>query len=160
MNFLNYPLKKKLGRYIPSLPSGSLMSQSHLIPFTDMAKLLALRGIAITIIITPLNAIKFKTIIDQAIHSNLNIQFISLQFPCQQAGLPQGRENMDSIPSPNLNKQFILASSMLQQPLENLLGHLKPPPSCIIASVCLPWTRDVAVKFKIPWDFLLHPLVL
>ncbi|CBI30182.3 unnamed protein product, partial [Vitis vinifera] len=60
---------------------------------------------------------------------------------------------MDSIPSPDLNKQFILAStsSMLQQPLENLLGHLEPPPSCIIASVCLPWTRDVAVKFKIPW---------
>ena len=137
-----------------------LMSQSHLIPFTDMAKLLTLRGIAITIIITPLNAIRFKTIIDQAIHSNLNIQFIPLQFPCQQAGLPQGRENMDSIPSPDLKKQFILASSMLQQPLENLLGHLEPPPSCIIASVCLPWTRDVAVKFKIPWDFLLHPLML
>nr|CAN83016.1 hypothetical protein VITISV_041695 [Vitis vinifera] len=128
-----------------------LMSQSHLIPFTDMAKLLALRGIAVTIIITPLNAIRFQTIIDQAIHSNLNIQFIPLPFPCQQAGLPQGCENMDSIPSPDLKKQFFLASSMLQQPLENLLGHLEPPPSCIIASVCLPWTRDVAVKFKIPW---------
>ncbi|XP_059463430.1 UDP-glycosyltransferase 73C3-like [Corylus avellana] len=129
-----------------------LMSQSHLIPFTDMAKLLARRGLNVTIILTPLNAVRFNTILDQAKASNLNIQFISLPFPCQEAGLPQGCENMDTLASPDLLPQFFEASNMLQKPLEMWLEGLESSsrPSCIICDICLPWTSDVALRFKIP----------
>ncbi|XP_041024951.1 UDP-glycosyltransferase 73C3-like [Juglans microcarpa x Juglans regia] len=127
-----------------------LMSQSHLIPFADMAKLLAHRGVKVTLILTPQNAARFNKILDHANASNLNLEFVSLRFPCQEAGLPEGCENMDILPSPDLIPQFFEASNMLQKPLEKWLGELASCPSCIISDICLPWTSDVALKFKIP----------
>ncbi|GAV58919.1 UDPGT domain-containing protein [Cephalotus follicularis] len=127
-----------------------LMSQSHLIPFTDMAKLLAHRGQTVTIIMTPLNAARFNAIIDYAINSNLKIQFITLNFPCQEAGLPEGCENLDSLPSPDLSVKFLKASNTLQKPVENLLRDLQITPTCIISDFCLTWTTDLALKLRIP----------
>jgi len=121
-----------------------------------MAKLLARRGLKVTIILTPLNAARLNTILDQAKASNLNIQFLSLPFPCQQAGLPEGCENMDTLPSPDLVPQFFEASNMLQKPLEKWLEELEHSrPSCIISDICLPWTSDLARRFKIP-RFVFH----
>ncbi|XP_059646802.1 UDP-glycosyltransferase 73C3-like [Cornus florida] len=127
-----------------------LMSQSHLIPMTDFAKLLAHHGVTVTIITTPLNAIRFKAIIDYAKTANLKIQLIPLRFPCQEAGLPEGCENMDTLTSPDLPKQFFVASEMLREPLEKLMGELEPRPSCIISTVAQPWTAQVSQKFNIP----------
>ncbi|XP_057983707.1 UDP-glycosyltransferase 73C3-like [Malania oleifera] len=127
-----------------------LMSQSHLIPFTDMAKLLARHGPIVTLITTPLNAERFKTTTDRAKTSNLKIQLIPLRFPSQEAGLPLGCENLDALPSLDLFEQFLRATSMLQEPLENLLQQLQPRPSCIISDIVLPWTSHLALKFKIP----------
>uniref|UniRef100_A0A5B7A5J7 Glycosyltransferase n=1 Tax=Davidia involucrata TaxID=16924 RepID=A0A5B7A5J7_DAVIN len=134
-----------------------LMSQSQLLPMTDFAKLLAERGLTVTIITTPLNAIRFKPTINRAKKANLKIQLIPLQFPCQAAGLPQGCENMDSLTSPDSVKQFFAASCMLQEPLEKLIENLVPRPSCIICTNALPWTSDVARKFKIP-RFVFHAI--
>lgn len=111
-----------------------LMSQSHIIPLTDFAKLVARHGVMVTIITTPVNAVKFKPIIDRATKLGLKIQLVPLRFPCLEAGLPEGCENMDSLTSPDLVQQFFVASEMLQQPLEQLIRDLKPPPSCIIST--------------------------
>ncbi|GFS45711.1 UDP-glucosyl transferase 73B1 [Actinidia rufa] len=128
-----------------------LMSQSHLIPMTDFAKLLARRpGLIITIITTPLNAFRYQPVIDRANKSGLGIRLIPLPFPGREAGLPPNCENMDSLASPDLVENFFEATSMLQHPLEKLLAHLHPPPSCIITSNALPWTSKVATKFRIP----------
>ncbi|GFS45714.1 UDP-glucosyl transferase 73C2 [Actinidia rufa] len=43
-----------------------LMAQGHMIPMIDIAKLLAQRGVKVTIVTTPLNAEQFKTIIARA----------------------------------------------------------------------------------------------
>ncbi|KAF3967781.1 hypothetical protein CMV_008252 [Castanea mollissima] len=67
-----------------------LMSQSHLIPFTEMAKLLAHHGVKVTMIFTPLNAARFNTVLEEAKAANLNIEFVSLRFPGPEAGLPEG----------------------------------------------------------------------
>ena len=115
-----------------------------------MAKLLAHRRLKITIILTPLNAARFNTVLDYAKASNLDIEFISLRFPVQETGLPEGCENMDTLPSPDLISQFFEASNMLQKPLEKWLQELEPLPNCIISDICLPWTFDVALRFKIP----------
>ncbi|KAJ1376399.1 UDP-glycosyltransferase family, conserved site [Sesbania bispinosa] len=127
-----------------------LMSQSHLIPFTEMAKLLAANGVTVTIVLTPLNAARFNKVIDQAKASNLRIQFQVLPFPCLEAGLPEGCENMDTIPSSEYQHLFFYASNMLQEPLEKWLSELETVPSCIISDICLPWTSNVATKFNIP----------
>lgn len=126
------------------------MSQSHIIPLTDFAILLAQRGLTVTIITTPLNAVRYKPIIDRAQKLNLPIQQVPLRFPCHEAGLPEGCENIDSLTSLNLGKEFFLASSMLQQPLEKLVGELEPKPSCIVSTNGVPWTSEVARKFGIP----------
>lgn len=127
-----------------------LMSQSHLIPFTEMAKLFAHHGVKVTIVLTPLNAARFNTILEQAKASNLNIEFVSLRFPGQEAGLPEGCENLDALPSLNLSLQFFAACNMLQKPLEKWLEELESLPNCIISDICLPWTTEIGLKFKIP----------
>ncbi|KMT06462.1 hypothetical protein BVRB_7g161310 [Beta vulgaris subsp. vulgaris] len=126
-----------------------LMSQSHLIPMIDLSKILAKRGLIITIITTPLNAARYQATVDRAIRSGrLRIKLVPLPFPCNEAGLPEGCENLDSLPSPDLQTKFLVSSSLLQAPLESHLEKVDPRPSCIISS--LPWTKDVAYKFNIP----------
>ncbi|KAF2289821.1 hypothetical protein GH714_038809 [Hevea brasiliensis] len=115
-----------------------------------MAKLLAHRGLRVTIIITPINAARYSKIIQYAKNFNLKIQFVSFPFPCQEAGLPEGCENMDLIPSPDLIPNFFRASNMLQEPLEKWLQGLESQPSCIISDICFPWTSDVSLRFNIP----------
>ncbi|GFY90142.1 hypothetical protein Acr_07g0003390 [Actinidia rufa] len=132
-----------------------MLSQSYLLPLTDLAKLLAQHGVTVSIITTPLNAARFQAMIDRATSSNLKIRLIPLRFPCQEAGLPEGCENMDVLTSRDLVKQFFMATYMLQEPVEKLIAALEPLPSCIITSAALPWTSGVAIKFNIP-RFIFH----
>nr|AKA44605.1 UGTPg31 [Panax ginseng] len=126
-----------------------LMSPGHLMPIVDMARLFAQHGVIVTIVSTPLNTKRFKTIVDRAIDSGLQIRIIDLYFPAAEACLPQGCENMDSI-SRNLIKNFFMASSMLQQPFDQLFDQLSPRPSCIISGKNQAWTVETARKFNIP----------
>ncbi|KAJ4710083.1 Glycosyltransferase [Melia azedarach] len=126
------------------------MAQGHMIPMIDAARLLAQRSVVVTVFTTPKNAARFKSTLDRAIDSGLQIRLIQLQFPCVEAGLPDGCENFDMIPSPDLHENFYTAADMLQEPVEKLLGKLQPPPSCIISDPCLPYTSEIAVKFNIP----------
>jgi hypothetical protein len=117
----------------------------------DIAKMLAQNNVIVTIITTPLNAIRFSDTIDRAVKSGLSIRILQLHLPCAEAGLPEGCENQDSLPSPSLMKNFMTAMSMLQQPLEHLLeDQLKPSPRCIISDKNLAWTADTALKFRLP----------
>ena len=127
-----------------------LMAQGHLIPMSDIAKILARRNVAVTIITTPLNAIRIKTTIDRAVQSGLPIRIAELQFPYAEAGLPEGCESIDSLPSPSFIKSFMTGISLLQQPLEQLFEELNPSPCCIISDKHLAWTAETANKFHVP----------
>ncbi|KAA8516605.1 hypothetical protein F0562_016889 [Nyssa sinensis] len=78
------------------------LAHGHLIPMIDMAKLLAQHGVTVTIISTPLNAARFTTMIDRAIKCGLRIQLLQVPFPSIEAGLPEGCESMDTLPSARL----------------------------------------------------------
>ncbi|RVX12050.1 UDP-glycosyltransferase 73C4 [Vitis vinifera] len=125
------------------------MTQGHLIPMIDMAILLAQRGLIVTIISTPLNASRFNTSISWAIESGLLIRVIQLRFPSHEAGLPEGCETMDNLPSRELLANFYVAIRMLQQPVEKLFEEMKPSPSCIISDANLAWPADTARKFQV-----------
>ncbi|KAK4432490.1 UDP-glycosyltransferase 73C5 [Sesamum alatum] len=127
-----------------------LMSQGHIIPLTDFAKLLARWGVFVSIVTTPLNAVRYKDVIDHAKAQNLKIQMIPIKFPCQEAGLPEGCENLDELDSLELSWKFMRACDMLQAPLETLMEELEPKPSCIVSSNAILWTEEVCRKFKIP----------
>ncbi|EOY08012.1 UDP-Glycosyltransferase superfamily protein [Theobroma cacao] len=127
-----------------------LMCPGHLIPMVDIGRLLAQHGVTVTIVTTPLNATRFKSIIDRDIASGIQIQLLQLRFPCIEAGLPEGCENVDALPSRHLSKNFMDAVGKLQHPIEQFLEETQPKPSCIISDGHIPWTFDVAQKFKIP----------
>ncbi|KAJ4706802.1 Glycosyltransferase [Melia azedarach] len=126
------------------------MAQGHMIPIIDCGRMLAQSGIIISVVITPLNAARCQTIIDQAIESGLRIRLIQLPFPCEEAGLPRGCESLDTLPSMDLAANFYAATAKLQLPVENLFKGLNPRPCCIISDTLLPWTIHVANKFDVP----------
>ncbi|XP_015088908.1 UDP-glycosyltransferase 73C4-like [Solanum pennellii] len=126
------------------------MAQGHMIPMMDIARLLAQRGVIITILTTHLNANRFKNVIDRAIETGLKIQVVHLYFPSLEAGLPEGCENFDMLPSMELGVKFFDATTRLQPQVEEILQEMKPSPSVVISDMCFPWTNNVAHKFNIP----------
>ncbi|EEF30444.1 UDP-glycosyltransferase 73C25 [Ricinus communis] len=126
------------------------MAQGHMIPMMDIARLLAQQGIIVTIVTTPLNAARFKTVIARAINTGLRIQVFELQFPFDKTGLPEGCENFDMLPSFEMSINLFTAACELEQPVEKLFEELDPRPSCIISDMCFPWTVNIANKWRIP----------
>ncbi|WVZ09707.1 hypothetical protein V8G54_014237 [Vigna mungo] len=117
----------------------------HLIPTADMARAFSERGVRITIVTTPLNVPTLRRTIGKSSHS---IEFLTIKFPSAEAGLPEGCENTESIPSPSLIPVFFMATTKLQPQLEHLL--LQHHPHCLIASAFFPWASHSAAKFNIP----------
>lgn len=135
-----------------------LMAQGHMIPMIDMARLLAERGVVVSLVTTPHNASRFETIISRAtLAGGLPIRLVQIPFPSEQVGLPVGYENLDSLPSRDMLRSFFAAVDMLQTPLEQLLEQQEPPPSCIISDKCLYWTAETARKFNAP-RLVFHPM--
>ncbi|XP_065616025.1 scopoletin glucosyltransferase-like [Quercus suber] len=116
------------------------MGHGHLIPTMDMAKLFTARGLKATIVTTPRNVPLFSKT------SDINIDIQIIKFPAVEAGLPEGCENIDSLNSPDMAHNFLKATKMLQQPLEQLLQDFQP--SCLVADMFFPWATDVAAKFE------------
>ncbi|WMV52094.1 hypothetical protein MTR67_045479 [Solanum verrucosum] len=121
-----------------------------MIPMIDMARLFAERGVKVSLVTTPHNASRFATIINRAKEIGLDIELIQIPFPSEEVGLPVGCENLDSVPSRDLIRNFYTALNMLQNPLENFLQDQNTPPSCIISDKCLSWTSQTARKFNVP----------
>ncbi|KAH6820076.1 hypothetical protein C2S53_013650 [Perilla frutescens var. hirtella] len=126
------------------------MAPGHIIPMINMAKLLAKHAaVTATIIVTHLHAARFSSTIDQAVQSGLSIRLLKIRFPTAEAGLPPGCESADTLPSPDLLPNFAAAINMLQHPLEHMLQHLHPIPSCIISDKLLTWTAEICSKLQL-----------
>ncbi|KAK6232531.1 hypothetical protein SCA6_002604 [Theobroma cacao] len=119
-------------------------------PMIDIARLLAQQGVIVTIVTTPHNAARFKSILDRAIESGLSIRLVEFRFPCAESGLPEGCENFDMLPSFSLALNFFQAANMLKKPVQKLFEELMPRPSCIKSDVFLSYTLDIANRFQIP----------
>ncbi|XWS57355.1 hypothetical protein CRYUN_Cryun09bG0167400 [Craigia yunnanensis] len=126
------------------------MAQGHMTPMIDIARLLAQQGVIVTIVTTPHNAARFKTILDRAIQSGLSIRLVEFPFPCAESGLPEGCENFDLLPSFSLALNFFKAANKLEKRVQKLFEELIPRPSCIISDVLLPYTLNIANQFQIP----------
>ncbi|XP_019186298.1 PREDICTED: UDP-glycosyltransferase 73C6-like [Ipomoea nil] len=127
-----------------------LMAPGHTIPMVDLAKLLASRGVTITILLTSLHATRFKAVIDRAVSSGLLIRLRQLQFPAEEAGLPAGCESFDALPSYFLVTNFFAAINKLRDPAEKIIEEITPRPRCIICDRNIHWTAQTAEKFQIP----------
>lgn len=91
-----------------------LMASGHQIPMVDMGKLLSQHGLTLTIVTTPLNALRLDPIITaHSVESGLKIQLLQIRFPCAEVGLPEGCENLEDLPLRNLLLNFFDAARML-----------------------------------------------
>ncbi|CAA7042115.1 unnamed protein product [Microthlaspi erraticum] len=126
------------------------MAQGHMIPMVDIARLLAQRGVTVTIVTTPHNAGRFMNVISRAIDSGLPINIVHVKFPHQEAGLSEGQENVDLLDSLGLTIPFLKACNTLEEPVQKLMEEMSPPPSCLISDICLPYTTKLAKNFNIP----------
>ncbi|XP_011651974.1 UDP-glycosyltransferase 73C3 [Cucumis sativus] len=126
------------------------LAQGHIIPTLDLAKLLARRGAIVTILTTPHNATRNHSVLARAIDSGLQIHVVQIPFPCNKAGLPEGCENMDLLPSFRSVPTFFRSTFLLYDSSDELLQQLCPPPTAIISDICLPWTLTLAQKYNIP----------
>ncbi|XVE76088.1 hypothetical protein DITRI_Ditri12bG0144900 [Diplodiscus trichospermus] len=136
--------------YEPHFLFVPLLCPGHIIPLLDIARLLGERNVAVTMVITPQNATRFGSIIDRASKSGLPFNFLQLQFPSTEVGLPEGCESVDTVPSLDSIGKFLTALTMLQAPLEQSLQEMKPFPSCIVTDKNIPWVAATASKFQIP----------
>nr|A0A2R4LMF9.1 RecName: Full=UDP-glycosyltransferase 73C25 [Barbarea vulgaris]AVW82181.1 UDP-glucosyltransferase UGT73C25 [Barbarea vulgaris subsp. arcuata] len=126
------------------------MAQGHMIPMVDIARLLAQRGLTITIVTTPHNASRFKNVLNRAIESGLPINILHVKLPYQEVGLPEGLENIDCFDSMEHMIPFFKGVNMVEESVQKLFEEMSPRPSCIISDFCLPYTSKVAKKFNIP----------
>ncbi|GAY55399.1 hypothetical protein CUMW_163990 [Citrus unshiu] len=67
-------------------------------------------------------------------------RLIEIQFPWQEAGLPEGCENFDMLPSIDWPIQFLTVTSKLQLPFENLFRGRLLQPCCIISDMLHSWS--------------------
>ncbi|KAG2406105.1 UDP-glycosyltransferase protein [Vigna angularis] len=121
-----------------------------MIPMIDIARILAHRGVVVTIFTTPKNASRFNSVLSRAVSSGLQIRLLQLHFPAKEAGLPEGCENFDMVTSLDMVKKMFRTIITLQQSAEELFEALTPKPSCIISDFCIPWTAQLAEKYHIP----------
>ncbi|MQM13174.1 hypothetical protein Taro_046097 [Colocasia esculenta] len=139
------------GLTIPHFVLVPLPAQGHTIPMVDIAHLLAERGVTVTFVTTPVNAARIRKVIDRAEAAGLPIGFLELRFPCAEAGLPEGCENVDLLPSLELTPAFFRACGLLREPLlDRLREPHQPPASCIVSDMWHLWTQGVADELGVP----------
>ncbi|VAH58312.1 unnamed protein product [Triticum turgidum subsp. durum] len=128
-----------------------MMAQGHIIPMTDMARLLAEHGVQVTFITTPVNASRLASFAAHMEETGLAVRLVELHFPAAEFGLPDMCENVDMIQSKDLVLHFLEACAALREPLKaHLREQQQSPPSCIISDTMHWWTGDVARELGIP----------
>ncbi|GMI64799.1 don-glucosyltransferase 1, UDP-GLUCOSYL TRANSFERASE 73C5 [Hibiscus trionum] len=126
------------------------MAQGHLIPMVDIGRLLAQRGVIVTIVTTPLNAGRVEKSIARAVDSGLPIRILQLEFPGKEVGLPDGVENIDMLYSMEDFHKFFAAVNKMEDAAERSFEELTPRPDCIISDMSLYFTGNIATKFQVP----------
>ncbi|KAM7518356.1 hypothetical protein LguiB_017318 [Lonicera macranthoides] len=121
---------------------------SHMIPFVDVARLFAARGVIVTIITTPCNARLFQDSVDLEVNAGHKITIHTLNLPSAEVGLPEGIENFNTITSSDMPAKVYQGFAMLQQPMEQLIRDLSP--DCLFSDLSYPWTVDLADELGIP----------
>ncbi|CAN0873131.1 Scopoletin glucosyltransferase [Linum grandiflorum] len=128
--------------FIPFLAPG------HMLPMVDIARLFAVNGVNVTILTTTTNARLISSAIDHDARSGLRISLITLTFPCQEAGLPEGCENLLSAPTPEINFKLFHGIKLLQPEMSKLIRTHHP--DCLASDYLFPWSADVTSELGIP----------
>ncbi|WOL18929.1 hypothetical protein Cni_G27726 [Canna indica] len=144
------PMASASGRSSPHFVLIPWPAQGHMLPMSDIGRMLATHGATVTLITSPVNAARLRATVDRLAASGLRIRFVPLRFPAAEAGLPEGCETLDAIPSRDLIVNFFAAFRLLKRPLIDYLRAHSPSPSCFITGAGQAWTDEVAREFNAP----------
>nr|UAJ48098.1 flavonoid O-glycosyltransferase UGT73BQ1 [Scutellaria baicalensis] len=125
-----------------------MMAPGHMIPMVDLARKFSRYGARSTIITTLSNASHFSQTIQRDQENGFHIDISLVDFPSQEAGLPEGCENLSSTTSFEMSLRFLEAMDLLQQPVEKILAQGNP--DCIISGAFFWWTTDLARSLGVP----------
>ncbi|AQK44934.1 Cytokinin-O-glucosyltransferase 3 [Zea mays] len=134
---------------------------SHMIPIVDIGCLLAAHGAAVTIITTPSSSQLVQSRVDRAGQGSAGVTVTAIPFPGAEAGLPDGCERTDHIPSPDLVPNFFVATARFGEAVARHCRRLPtataahPRPSCVVAGMCHTWAHGVARELGAPC-FIFH----
>ncbi|CAH9113651.1 unnamed protein product [Cuscuta epithymum] len=120
-------------------------AQGHLLPLLDLTHQLALRGLTITILVTPKNL----PILDPLLSTHPSIQTLVFPFPAGHPLLPAGVENVKDVGNWG-NGPIMSSLSKLRRPMVEWFGSHPNPPAAIIHDVFLGWVEDMAGEIGVP----------
>lgn len=130
---------------------------SHIIPMTDIGRLLASHGAAVTIITTPANAPLVQSRVQDLAtppHGAAGITVTAIPFPAAEAGLPEGCERMDLLRSPADVPRFFAANGQFGEAVARYCrgseAMLRRRPSCVVAGMCHTWALGMARELGVP----------
>ncbi|EES08873.1 hypothetical protein BDA96_05G208700 [Sorghum bicolor] len=133
---------------------------SHIIPMTDIGRLLASHGAAVTIITTPANAPLVQSRVDDdddlvTTPPEGAITVTAIPFPAAEAGLPpdDGCERLDLLRSPADVPRFFAANRHFGEAVASYCraGEAMPRrPSCVVAGMCHTWALGMARELAVP----------
>lgn len=136
------------------------LGKGHLIPFMELAKLLASQHLWVSFITTPGSAERLQPHVQR---SNLHIRLVSLPLPLID-GVPPGMDTMDDIPFRVAEILFCSSDKLaggfeqwLDEQMNNIIESSEeetddsfPPPVCIICDIYAGWVHSYGAKFGIP----------
>ncbi|XP_062183692.1 UDP-glycosyltransferase 73D1-like [Phragmites australis] len=129
---------------------------SHMIPIVDIGCLLAAHGAAVTIITTPASAQLVRSRVDRTAQGSTGVTVTVIPFPAAEAGLPDGCERLDHVPSPGLVPNFFDATSQFGVAVAQHSRAMAPcRPTCIVAGMCNTWALGIARELGAPC-FIFH----
>ncbi|KAF5449468.1 hypothetical protein F2P56_029909 [Juglans regia] len=119
-------------------------AQGHMLPLLDLTHQLSLRGLSITILVTPKNLPTLAPLLS----AHPSIHTLILPFP-PHPKLPPGVENVRDIGIAG-NLPIIGALGMLYDPLLRWFQSHPSPPVAILSDFFLGWTLRLAQQLRIP----------
>ncbi|XP_058112456.1 UDP-glycosyltransferase 89B2-like [Magnolia sinica] len=120
-------------------------AQGHMIPLLDLTYHLAVRGLSITILVTPKNL----PIVNPLLSKCPSIQTLVLPFP-KYPSLPLGVENAKDLPDNKAIIPMMHALGSLYHPVLHWFQSHPSPPTAIISDFFLGWTHRLACQLGIP----------
>ncbi|XP_030519841.2 UDP-glycosyltransferase 89A2-like [Rhodamnia argentea] len=119
-------------------------AQGHMLPHLDLAHQLSLRGLALTVLVTPENL----PLLNPLLSAHPSVRTLVLPFP-PHPKLPSGVEHVRDIGLSG-NVAMISALSALRLPLAQWFASHPNPPVAILSDFFLGWTLDLANQLGVP----------
>ncbi|MED6133310.1 Soyasapogenol B glucuronide galactosyltransferase [Stylosanthes scabra] len=114
----------------------------------DIARVLAMHGVDVTIIASPVAASLFQTSVDGDSSRGRSIRTHVVKFPAAEVGLPDGVETFNVDTKPDTIFKIAKGLQLLEKEIEKLFEELQA--DCIVTDMFYPWTADAAARLGIP----------